>query len=110
MFTFSVDDEKHAFSSEGLISKNTASEVLKIAKKNIWTKVLPMFWESGVYVQPVLSVHDELILEAHKSVAEEVQAAVIYEMEHAVNICVPVISEGHISKCGADGGSWADLK
>lgn len=88
----------------------TAAEILKIAQKNIWKNVLPLYWESDIFVQPILSVHDELIFECHKSVAEEVQAMVIYEMENAVKLCVPVVSEGHISKTGSEGGSWADLK
>jgi DNA polymerase-1 len=88
----------------------TAAEILKIAEINIWNNVLPIFRESGAFVEPILAVHDELIFEADKNVAEDVQAAVIYEMENAVKLCVPVVAEGHISKCGEDGGSWADLK
>lgn len=90
--------------------QSTAAEVLKIAQFNIWKKVLPKYWNEGWYVEPILSVHDELIFETDKAVAQEVQADVIYEMEHAVQLCVPVISEGHISRSGAEGGSWADLK
>lgn len=90
--------------------QSTAAEILKIAERNIWNKVLPAYWAAGVYVEPILAVHDELILEVDKDLAEEIRDAVIYEMEHAVEMCVPVVSKGKISKDGADGGSWADLK
>ena len=48
-----------------------------------------------------------MIFECDQDWALEVEAAVKYEMEHAVELCVPVVAEGHISK---PGGSWADLK
>ena len=48
--------------------------------------------------------------EVDKDAAEEVESAVIYEMEHAMQLCVPIISQGKISKPGNEGGSWADLK
>ncbi len=85
----------------------SAAEVLKIAERNIWQKVLPAFWEMGCYVEPVLAVHDELIFEVDFAIAKEVEAAVRFEMENAVQLCVPVVAEGHISELG---GSWADLK
>jgi DNA polymerase I-like protein with 3'-5' exonuclease and polymerase domains len=92
--------------------QSTAAEILKIAEADIWNRVLPRFWAQGFYVdvEPILAVHDELILECDLDIAQEVQVAVISAMENAVQLCVPVVSEGHISKSGADGGSWADLK
>ena len=71
---------------------------------------MPKYWDAGIYVEPVLSIHDELIFECDKTVAEEVRAEVIWEMENAVELIVPVVSEGKISRDGADGGNWADLK
>lgn len=88
----------------------TAAEILKIAEKNIWNKVLPKYWAKKVFAYPTLAIHDELIFEVDFSVAQELQAEVIYEMENAVQLCVPVVSEGHMSKAGEDGGSWAQCK
>lgn len=90
--------------------QGTASEILKIAEANIWKKVFPKYWNQGFYVEPVAAIHDELLLEADKDIAEEVRDMVIFEMENAVQLCVPIVSKGKISKDGADGGSWADLK
>lgn len=90
--------------------QSTAAEMLKIAEANIWNKVLPSFWARGCYVEPIAAVHDELIFEVNFDVAKELQDAVIYEMENAVQLCIPVVSKGKLSKLGEDGGSWADLK
>jgi DNA polymerase I-like protein with 3'-5' exonuclease and polymerase domains len=64
----------------------------------------------GAYVEPILAIHDELILECDLDVAKEVEASVVYEMENAVQLCVPVKSESKISKPFEDGGSWGTLK
>lgn len=83
----------------------TAAEILKIAERNIWTRVLPKYRNYGIYVEPILAVHDELIFECDGFVAEELQADVVFEMENAVELCVPVVAEGHLSA-----ESWAGLK
>ena len=90
--------------------QSTAAEILKVAECNIWNNVFPIFRESGAYVEPILAIHDELVIESDISIAKEIEAAVIWEMENAVQLCVPVISKGKISKAGESGGSWADLK
>ncbi len=90
--------------------QSSAAEILKIAEANIWKNVFPLFLDRSIYVKPVLAIHDELCIESDARVAEEVRDAVIYEMESAVQLCVPIISKGKISKLGENGGSWADLK
>lgn len=90
--------------------QSTAAEILKIAEYNVYSKVLPKYRKRGIFVECILAIHDEIVLESDESVAEQVKAEVIYEMENAVKLCVPVVSEGKISKPGQLGGSWADLK
>jgi len=85
--------------------QSSAAEALKVAERNLWNRVLPVFRGMGAYIEPVLAVHDELIFEVDASIAAEALEAVIYEMEHAVELCVPVVAEGHIST-----ESWAELK
>lgn len=47
-------------------------------------------------------VHDELLYEAPEEVAEEVLAIVVWELEHAVQLRVPVIADGAI------GSTWGE--
>jgi len=57
MFTLSVENEMHAFSSEGLISKNTAAEQTKL-----WMVMCHQMCESeGIPFRIPLVVHDELV-------------------------------------------------
>lgn len=65
MFTLSVDDERHAYSSEGLISKNTAADLLK-------QKIVALD-NAGLADYLILPVHDELI---HDIPREDVEAFV----------------------------------
>ncbi len=88
----------------------TASEILKAAERNIWNNVFPLFWNSGIYVEPVLLIHDEVVVECDIAVAEEVRDMITSEMENAVQLIVPIVSKGKISRLAEDNGSWADLK
>jgi DNA polymerase-1 len=47
-------------------------------------------------------VHDEINYEAPEEIAEEVLAIICYELEHAVELSVPVIAEGAI------GNTWGE--
>jgi DNA polymerase-1 len=49
--------------------------------------------ESGMDAQLILQVHDELILEAHKSCALAAAALLKREMEAAVELAVPLTVE-----------------
>ena len=81
-----------------------ASEILKLAMCEIWN-ILPAMWESGVYIKPVLQIHDELVYEVQSDFADEWLSIVKYSMEHSYELCVPTLAEGHVGK-----ESWADLK
>lgn len=75
MYTLSVNDDRHAFSSEGLISKNSAADILKIS-------TLQMFDDLINYnARLVNQVHDELIVEtpidATNEVAEIIRSSMI---------------------------------
>ena len=85
--------------------QSTATEILKVAIKNIWDRVLPDMWSRGIDAQPILLVHDEIIMEVQTEYAVELNDAIVWEMEHAVELCVPVVAEGHISD-----ESWAGIK
>ena len=52
----------------------------------------------------ILQVHDELIIEAHASEADEAKKILTECMEKAVDLVVPMVAEANI------GNSWYDAK
>lgn len=79
MYTLSVDDERHSFANEGLISKNTASDMLKCAA------VMLFIWiQDNDLIDKVLIpniVHDEIVVES----PEEISRTVRNKLEECMN-------------------------
>ncbi|MBE6665587.1 MAG: DNA polymerase I [Ruminococcaceae bacterium] len=80
--------------------QGTAADIIKLAMVNIDKKLK----EKGFDARLILQVHDELIIEAHKSCADEVRNLLKHEMENAVKLSVPLTVE--IS----EGKSWYEAK
>ncbi len=80
--------------------QGTAADIIKLAMVNIDKKLK----EKGFDARLILQVHDELIIEAHKSCAKEVRELLKHEMENAVKLSVPLTVE--IS----EGKSWYEAK
>jgi len=40
-----------------------AQGVIKLAMAGIWKDVLPLYWNEGSYIEPLLQVHDEIVFE-----------------------------------------------
>ena len=80
--------------------QGTAADIIKLAMVNIDRKLK----ETGYDARLILQVHDELIIESHKSCANEVRALLKHEMENAVKLSVPLTVE--IS----EGASWYEAK
>jgi len=59
-YTLSVEDKMHSFDSEGIISKNTASDIVKIAM----LKVDGALKRENLKTRIIMQVHDELLLES----------------------------------------------
>ena len=66
--------------------QGTAADVMKIAMINVHRKLK----EAGIDAKLILQVHDELIIEANRDVAEEAKEILQYEMEHAATFSVPL--------------------
>ena len=60
MYTLSVDDERHAFASEGLISKNSAQAIIKTAMGRLWQELPRTEWSDA---KCLLQIHDSLLFE-----------------------------------------------
>ena len=99
-YTLSVDDPLHRFDSEGIISKNTASDIVKSAM----LRVDDALRAAGLRARMVMQVHDELLVEAPRDEAEQVAEIVKREMIGAANLDVPLEVEV------GTGDNWMDAK
>lgn len=80
--------------------QGTAADIIKLAMVNIDRKLK----EKGYDARLILQVHDELIVEAHKDIAEDVRVLLKSEMENAVTLAVPLTVEISV------GSTWYDAK
>ena len=80
--------------------QGTAADIIKLAMVNIAEKLK----KGGYDARLILQVHDELMIEAHKTQAKEVSALLKAEMENAVSLAVPLTVEI------ASGKSWYEAK
>ena len=80
--------------------QGTAADIIKIAMIQV-AKVLQ---ERKLDARLILQVHDELLIEAHRSCAEDVRQLLVECMEQAVTLSVPLSVEASI------GDTWLDAK
>ncbi|HET6558849.1 MAG TPA: DNA polymerase I, partial [Prolixibacteraceae bacterium] len=69
--------------------QGSAADIIKVAMINIWKELKKQKLQSKM----ILQVHDELNFDALIQELEQVKAIVKHEMEHAVNIGVPLTVE-----------------
>jgi DNA polymerase-1 len=80
--------------------QGSASDIVKIAM----LKVDEALRSAGLKAQMVMQVHDELLIEAPKQEAKQVEEILCREMETAVELDVPLEVEA------GTGGNWMDVK
>lgn len=80
--------------------QGTAADIIKLAMINVYNKLK----EGNFKTKLILQIHDELILEAPLDEVEAVEKLLMTEMEHAVELDVPLTVEIEI------GDSWYDTK
>ena len=71
--------------------QGTAADIIKMAMIRVHKRLQ----ESGLDARMILQVHDELILEADRSCAAEAEALLKEEMEHVLELTVPLDVEAH---------------
>ena len=71
--------------------QGTAADIIKMAMIRVHQRLQ----ESGLDARMILQVHDELILEADRSCAAEAEALLKEEMEHVLELTVPLDVEAH---------------
>lgn len=80
--------------------QGTAADIIKIAMINV-NKALK---DAKIDAKLILQVHDELIIESHKSCAELALSILKTEMEKAITLSVPLTADTSMGK------SWLDAK
>ena len=80
--------------------QGTAADIIKLAMINVSRRLE----ESGLDAKLILQVHDELLIEAHKTCADQALKILVEEMENTVSLKVPLNVEAHI------GETWFDAK
>lgn len=78
--------------------QGSAADVIKLAMVNVEKKLR----EGGYDAKLIMQVHDELIIEAHKSCADEVKALLVREMEGALMLPVRLAAEVGMGKTWFD--------
>ncbi len=80
--------------------QGTAADVIKIAM----IKVADELRGAGIDARLILQVHDELLIEAHSSCADEAKKILVECMENAVEFSVPISVEA------SSGKNWYEAK
>ena len=79
--------------------QGTAADLIKIAMIRIDRRLI----SERLQTQMTLQVHDELLFDVPEDEAEQVRALVKDEMEHVIELSVPIVAEAEL------GGNWRDL-
>ncbi len=79
--------------------QGAAADIIKLAMVNVHRRLK----DEKLNARLILQVHDELIVECPQQEAEKVKEILVYEMENAVNLTVPLTVDAHI------GNSWAEV-
>lgn len=80
--------------------QGTAADIIKIAMIKVYNRLL----KEKIDARIILQVHDELLLEAHKSVKDFASSILKEEMENAANLSVPLLVDVH------EGETWFTCK
>ena len=77
---------------------------MKQAEAQVWEQ-LQEFWKRGQWVEPIIQIHDDLLLEAEESVAKDVHTMMVRAMTQVPHtISVPLLVEGKY------GQNWAYME
>ncbi len=81
-----------------------AQGVIKLAMAGVWNDVLPLYWNEGSWIEPLLQVHDEIVFEFDEGLEKTLDPMIKAQMEGAHKLRVPVTASG------AWGINWKQLK
>jgi DNA polymerase I len=81
-----------------------AASLLEIAMGGIIRDLLPSLWDSGIDIEPLVPVHDELVFEVEEAYASTAALLIANEMKYAADLSVPI----NVGIAIAD--RWGDTK
>ena len=79
--------------------QGTAADLIKVAMIRIDKRLRDEGWKARMTLQ----VHDELLFDVPEDEAEKLQTMVKHEMEHVIELSVPIVAEAGLGK------NWRDL-
>lgn len=82
--------------------QGTAQEIIKQAMADLWA-YLPTLWDSGLLIEILLQIHDELFYEHGEGQWDQIDPTVRAVMEQCWKLDVP------LEVSSARGATWADL-
>ena len=59
--------------------------------------------DTPLFMHPLLQIHDELVFECPDEHAERAKQIIVHEMEHAIELCVPLQVDAAAAKNWFDG-------
>ena len=101
-YTLSVDHPLHRFDSEGVISKNTAADAVRLAMNELDEAQLDYHYGAEMLLQ----VHDELIFQVPKGESKECLGEIREYMEHPFHTDLDV----ELTAGGGIGPNWSAAK
>lgn len=90
--------------SHALDIQSSAQCIEKLAMREIHVNVLPTIREMDYYCEPIVQIHDELLLEFDAEAAELIDAMMLHTLTTTVQLRVPIEAGGAI------GQTWAELE
>lgn len=99
-----IQEEAQRFAFSTPIQEG-AQLIAKTAEAHLWQHILLPLWKRKVWVEPILQIHDDLILEAEPSVLFELDEMMVDAMTKvpAHLLSVPIETSGDY------GENWADM-
>lgn len=79
------------------------SGVIKGAMIELWNETIPQF-RKRAYCEPLMQIYDSIVMEVHKSIAEEFRDELVRVMSNVVKLSVPLTADGKI------GTRWSELE
>ena len=82
------------------VVQGSAADLIKVAMNRVEAELIPSYERTSLLLQ----IHDELVLETPKAIAQDVQASLVSIMESAMDLKVPIVVDTSV------GPNWAECK
>ena len=96
-YTLAVDDPDHSFIAQGMLHKNTAADIMKLAMIKVDKEIIKRGWEDDCRM--LLTIHDEIDFEIRESKLAEIISVIrpIMELKRS-DWPVPFLTDVEVAK------------